>query len=101
MTMNEADYRVARGAHELDLYHPGWAKHIDTAVLDMRSCSECVVGQLRYHYSADDPYPYQADSDRDPLWDFDGYLGFDVEEDCDEEWEDLRNEWIKQVEARR
>ncbi|HZN72435.1 MAG TPA: hypothetical protein VFC00_12260 [Micromonosporaceae bacterium] len=38
--------RVAAGAAWLDLHEPGWANRIDTERLLMRSCKECVVGQI-------------------------------------------------------
>lgn len=42
----DATARVARGAKLLDLKRPGWAGEIDPDLLDMRSCAECVLGQL-------------------------------------------------------
>lgn len=38
--------RVARGAEWLDEVKPGWAKLTDLGTLDLRSSSNCVMGQL-------------------------------------------------------
>lgn len=38
--------RVARGAAELDILHPGWFKKINVDVLSLGSCTLCILGQL-------------------------------------------------------
>lgn len=37
---------VKRGARRLDKKRPGWAAMVNAAELNMRDCSECVLGQV-------------------------------------------------------
>ena len=46
MTHPEIEKRVAAGAKLLDEKHPGWRAKIKPAMLNMRSCQYCVLGQL-------------------------------------------------------
>ena len=39
-------HRVARGAHLLDQYNPGWADKINLTIFDISSAQRCIVGQL-------------------------------------------------------
>lgn len=40
------DERVKRGAALLDEKRPGWADEIDLDLLNLRSCTTCVLGQV-------------------------------------------------------
>jgi hypothetical protein len=40
------DERVATGARWLDSILPGWHRTIDTSMLDLDSCCNCILGQL-------------------------------------------------------
>lgn len=42
---------VKKGAYWFDENHPGWAKNINTAKLDMANCERCVIGQAVMHMS--------------------------------------------------
>lgn len=42
--------RVAKGMDLLDRADPGWVDRIDLDRLEMASCGQCILGQLRGHY---------------------------------------------------
>jgi hypothetical protein len=44
--MDDLQARVKRGAALLDEKRPGWAKEIALDRLAMRSCTQCILGQL-------------------------------------------------------
>lgn len=43
--------RVNAGVEKLDVLVPDWASRIDVELLDMHSCSRCVLGQVFGHYA--------------------------------------------------
>lgn len=47
LTKNEAEARVSQGATYLDRVRPSWFRQIDIGVLQLESCSQCIMGQLR------------------------------------------------------
>jgi len=38
---------VRQAAARLDARYPGWASRIDVGLLDMESCTRCIIGQAR------------------------------------------------------
>ena len=42
--------RAKRGAELMDKLRPGWANRINVQILDMNSCSRCILGQLYKDY---------------------------------------------------
>lgn len=44
--MKAIEQRVADGAAWLDEKYPGWFDKIDLAILDLGSCTQCVLGQV-------------------------------------------------------
>lgn len=73
---------VKRGAHWMDENHPGWAKKIDFATLNMSSCNSCVIGQ-----AVQDTF-YTVCFEGAKGWDkelfgeeWDSYHGFDIRDD--------------------
>lgn len=43
---DSAETRVARGAAWLDEVMPGWERKLDLGILDIATCSRCIVGQI-------------------------------------------------------
>lgn len=48
--MATVEERVASGVYMLDIFSPDWRKKIDLARLDIRSCRDCVLGQVFGEY---------------------------------------------------
>lgn len=46
MSVTRAERRALRGAALLDQHRPGWERELELYLLNMHSCSNCVLGQL-------------------------------------------------------
>ena len=51
ISLNIYHARVVAGAYWLDAKLPGWENKISLQLLNMRSCTECVLGQIWGSYS--------------------------------------------------
>jgi len=87
--------RVDNGVEWLDANVDDWRNKIDSETLDISDCSHCVLGQVFGGYAKACRYAKQ-----DGWGDWPEELGFllpqDQDED-DEQWEELREEWIKRI----
>ena len=89
---------VKRGVELLDREHPGWADKIDLRKFDLKSSSECVIGQVFGEYEDNVQRVVHADNlDGD-----DGYeYGFNIDDAGDsEEWHVAEDQWRRAIEAR-
>jgi hypothetical protein len=96
--------KVQRGAILLDRYYPEWVEAIDIADLYMNSCTECILGQCFGRYTPglkalhlDDVHDhlYPGLNDVDHGFDMIAHVGCSAEE-----WEELRQLWIKEIQNR-
>jgi len=106
---------VKDGAEFLDQAVPLWYTMIDLTKLKMESCELCILGQLEPHI----PVPIDYDLYEEEVSDLnsgpDSYdialikldivndetqYGF-MRDNTDETWEDLKEEWIEEVNKRR
>jgi hypothetical protein len=97
MTATVAE-RVARGAALLDGKLPGWDERIDLAVLDLETCTLCVLGQVFASAAAQSGFAGYGVGLR--ALDVAGFpYGFTAAEG--ETWAELTAEWRRVITARR
>ena len=86
---------VKRGIAWLDANIPGWLDKIDLERLDLRVCDRCVVGQVLGSYNN----LFDATA---PAWEDRFAMGFNARIPFGNSilWQDLTNQWKKQIKAR-
>jgi len=100
-TETEVEAAVARGAELLDRIEPGWAARIGLGLLDMASCSRCVLGQVYGDYSfAHRVWDVIDDGDDAVAYGFEIRHRPTFAEDQDA-WEDLERLWADEILRRR
>jgi hypothetical protein len=100
---------VERGAQLLDRWNPDWFRYVETERLHMRSCGECIVGQI-----AENLLRLEVPDSGETYVTARGMIGMDcnpasygITLDCAEfcanssvYWDILRDLWIAQIDHR-
>lgn len=91
--MPTVEERVASGAYMLDVHAPGWRDKIDLDRLNVRSCDDCILGQVFGEYTTGlielGVWPTGEDVPRPPHMIHQSMLGFAI--DADSADADLRD----------
>lgn len=90
--------RVAAGAALLDQKRPDWHRQINSEFLDLRSCFECVLGQLFGGFGAGAAI---LRIEPDFTLQLEARYGFDItRHECDEVYDELHAEWLRVISER-
>mgnify|MGYP001564744249 FL=1 len=91
---------VERGAEVLDRVYPGWWRKIDLDRLDMKDCSDCLLGQLYGDYRSG---LVKIGLPERPIWESIEW-GFDADVITlveDPNFSILRNAWVREISSRK
>lgn len=92
--------RVNRGTALLDQHEPGWADHINTALLDLWGCDVCVLGQLYGGYKQGIRELFNASLQDEAGIEQAKAHGFDTH-DTSESYDALTYAWLHAIDDRR
>ncbi len=99
--MSKHTKAVQEGMKWLDTTYPNWVGRIDLDHLEMADCMQCVLGQAFGNYHCDGTANLSYNDRIRCGFTIDALLSDRPDEEDEADWDELQNEWVRQIKNRR